>query len=409
MTVNMEVGSNLNVTSQMPAQVSQTVPGSPILSLGSLLGGKTTNKSILDIDNIVYLTSGRMAIAQALLLNNIGPGDEVLVPAYHCSSMIAPVEHSGAKPIFYRIMQDMSVDMDDINNKISQSTRLLLITHYFGFAQPIQIIRTFCTNKGILLLEDCAHALFSHVDRKPLGSFGDYAAGSLMKFFPVNDGGFLVASINNSCDLKTLSGGMSFELRTVLNTLEKSFMYKRLKILDLLFRLPLALKNYIWKKFKAKTSAPGINTLPAASDGGFGFEPEWIQTRISWFSKIICKLSSTEKIIQRRTQNYNWLLSAFHNLPKCHILYPHLPDGIVPYVFPIVVENADPAFVHLRQQGVPLLRWEHLHDQIDSAVCTNSLYYSHHLIQIPCHQELNKRELKWMVEKIQTELEKNPS
>lgn len=402
----MEVDSSPDVASQpLPRQHPlQLVPGSPVLSFDSLVGGKNNNPSILDTNNIVYLTSGRMAIAQALLLNNIGPGDEVLVPAYHCSSMIAPIEYSGAKPVFYKIQKNMSVDMKDINKKLSSKTRLLLVAHYFGFPQPIKEIKRFCTEKNILLLEDCAHALFTEVENRPLGSFGDYAAGSLMKFFPVNDGGFLVASENNLLSINTLPGGKGFELRTILNTLEKSFMYNRLKALNLILKLPLTLKNLIWKRLKSKNSISAINALPAASDGGFGFEPKWINTRISWFSKLICKLTSTSKIIDRRKKNYNILQSAFKDTSECYPLFPNLHDGVVPYVFPIIVENVDPAFKNLRALGVPLLRWEYLHDEVNNMVCSTSHYYSRHLIQIPCHQELEEGEIRWMAENIKSEL-----
>lgn len=403
----MDVERNPGITPTATETTTTLIPGSVPLSLGSFLGGRSGSHNILDTEKIVYLTSGRMAIAQALRLCQISEGDEVLVPAYHCSSMIAPVKHSGAKAVFYRIHPDMSIDLEDIEKKLNSNTRLLLVAHYFGFPQPIDRLQQFCTDKGITLLEDCAHALFSRYQDRPLGSFGAYAAGSLMKFFPVNDGGFLTANSSHPIQLQTESGGRAFELRSVLNTLEKSFIYNRLKLLELLLWIPLRLKSLLWKWLKSRQGEGYTESAPAASDGGFDFEPRWIDTRISLFSLKITRLVSTNRIIEKRIKNYQWLSDALSDLPGCQRLYPKLPEGVVPYVFPLIVDRVDPAFINLRMRGIPLLRWEFLDDEVDAATCANSHHYSRHLVQIPCHQELRQGELEWMVDNIRQEFSGN--
>ncbi len=400
----MEVESNLSVVQQKRQQVASPVPSSAPLSFSSFMGGCQDDQNILESEKVVYLTSGRMAIAQALILNNIGSGDEVLVPAYHCSSMVAPISYSGAKVVFYRILENMEIDLDDIARKSSHNTRLLLVAHYFGFPQPIRQIRNFCEDRRILLLEDCAHALFSHFENTPLGSFGDYAAGSLMKFFPVNDGGFLVANGNNPLNLSTTPGGRNFELRTILNTIEKSFIYNRLYILSLLLWLPLKVKNLIWRWLKTQRNGLEVASTPAASDGGFDFEPKWINTRISYFSKMICSMVSTSRIVDRRISNYHWLLKAFEDTPHIKPLFSELPEGVTPYIFPVIIDPVDPAFLNLRNSGIPLLRWEYLDPVVNEELCKYSSYYSCHLVQIPCHQELSIDELKRMTDSIKKEL-----
>jgi len=400
----MDVESNPGITPTANETTTTLIPGSVPLSMGAFLGGRSRSQNILDKEKIVYLTSGRMAIAQALRQCQIGEGDEVLVPSYHCSSMIAPVKHSGAKAVFYRILPDMSIDLEDIEKKTNANTRLLLVAHYFGFPQPIDELQRFCADKDIILLEDCAHALFSNFQDKPLGSFGAYAAGSLMKFFPVNDGGFLAANADHPMQIRTESGGKSFELRSALNTLEKSFIYNRLKGLEILLWIPLRFKNLLWKWMKSRQGEGQAKSAPAASDGGFDFEPRWIYTRISSFSLKTSRLVSTNRIIEKRIKNYQWLSNALAGLPDCHRLYPELPEGVVPYVFPLVVDRVDPAFVNLRMKGIPLLRWEFLEDEVDIHTCANSHHYSRHLVQIPCHQELRQAELEWMVDNIRQEL-----
>ena len=73
------------------------------------------------------VTSGRIAIALALRQMGIGPGDAVLVPSFHCASMIEPVTWSGATPVFYRINADTSVDLDDIAAKLDGTSKVLMV------------------------------------------------------------------------------------------------------------------------------------------------------------------------------------------------------------------------------------------------------------------------------------------
>jgi len=59
--------------------------------------------AVLDARYRRFTTSGRAAIEVALRVLGVGPGDKVLVPTYHCPTMIAPVVRSGAEPAFYPI------------------------------------------------------------------------------------------------------------------------------------------------------------------------------------------------------------------------------------------------------------------------------------------------------------------
>ena len=118
---------------------------------------------------------------------------------------------------------------------------------------------------------------------------------------------------------------------------------------------------------------------------------------------------STTRIVDRRIRNYRWLSEALATLPNSKRLFPDLPEGVVPYVFPLLVEQVDPAFVNLRKRGVPLMRWEFLDEGVDSDTCNTSCHYSRHLVQIPCHQELRQEELEWMVDNIRQELSRQGS
>jgi hypothetical protein len=78
-----------------------------------------------------------------------------------------------------------------------------------------------------------------------------------------------------------------------------------------------------------------------------------------------------------------------------------LPDEVVPYVFPLLVDNPDRSFLRLKMRGVPLFRWE----DVDESACSTSAHYSRHLYQLPCHQELSAADLEWLIAEVKLALE----
>jgi perosamine synthetase len=383
------------------------IPTQPVLSFASFFSRQSTRQhipSVLDAGNTKFVTSGRVAIALALKLMGISKGDKVMIPAYHCPAMVEPVIWAEAEPVFYKIQSDTSIDLNDVQDKLEKSVKLLIVTHYFGFPQDLIKIRNFCSRNKIYLLEDCAHSFFGEFGGKPLGTYGDYAIASTMKFFPLYEGGCLVSASNRIEQIQLHSAGLGFEFKAALNTLEKGFEYNRMNLLRKLLSIPIWFKDYIWRSVKQKTSKKN-SFGPGASDGGFGFESDWLYKRSSFFSRCLTKFASRTRITTRRRENYLILLEALTGLPGCKPLFPDLPAGVVPHVFPLIVDNPHKIFPVLKQNGVPVVRFgEYLWHNIDESVCPVSMSMSRKLLQFPCHQELKPEEREWMIAQIRRTL-----
>ncbi|UCH14341.1 MAG: aminotransferase class V-fold PLP-dependent enzyme, partial [Bacteroidales bacterium] len=152
--------------------------------------------SWFDNRNVVYFHKARVAIRYACELLGIGAGDTILAPSYNCGSEIDPLYKSGAEVSLYRVDEAGQIDTGDLQKRINAKTRLIYVTHYFGFPHDLTIIKKICKENGILLLEDCALSLFSNYpDREKIGSAGDISVFSFTKTLPVPDGGVMV--INN--------------------------------------------------------------------------------------------------------------------------------------------------------------------------------------------------------------------
>ena len=382
------------------------IPLTPPVSAHALSWQPQAVASLLDIQHI-RVSAGRAAITLALQHAAIGKGDEVLVPAYHCESMIAPVEYVGARPVYYRVHNDTSVDLEDIAQKTSRLTRAILATHYFGFPQLMSELREYADRHELILVEDCAHAFFGHKDNRQLGSFGDYAVGSAMKFFPLFDGGLLASNTRDLQSISLFRPTMSLELKGLVSIVEYAMQYDRLSMLRAPLKIAVALKDAAWKTAKRTMGKKLEKSLaPSSSQGGYALEPQWIRARMSRISTSILTHCKGKRIYEVRRRNYQRIVQALADEPGIRPLFPELPDGIVPLVVPMIMENPERLFPVLKQAGVPIWRFgEYLHPEIDESICRNTIFLSKHVFQFPCHSELRDDEIAWMIDAIKVHLQ----
>ena len=384
----------------------RALPSVPILSLASFRGPRrATLPSLIDDTPALLVSSGRIAIGLALRALAVGPGDVVLVPAYHSLSMIPPAHWLGARVVFYRVHLDTTADLDDIAAKLAtEHVKAVIATHFFGFPQDLSGLRALCDRYRAGLVEDCAHCFFGRHGTVAVGSSGDYAIGSSMKFFPIYEGGCLVSRRRFLGALPVLplrGAGTGFEAKAALNAIEASFAHGRLPALQMLLALPLQLKNMLWNRIKSHAAPAqddaGLNAkslAPSSSDSSFDFDPCWTDKRSSRFSQLVLRFAGRKRIVDLRRRNYVELARTLENVPGWRPLFPVLPDGACPWVFPLLAEQPEAFCALLRANGVPMVRFgATLWPGVDASVCANSVALGRQLIGLPCHQELSQAEL----------------
>jgi perosamine synthetase len=384
-------------------------PIAPVLSRASF-GARARRDSqllpaVTDAPAVRLVTSGRVALGLALRELGIGKGDAVLLPAWHSLSMLGPVQACGAAPRFYRIGVDTAPDLGDIGARLDPAVKAVVAVHYFGVPQDLAPLRAWCDAHGIALIEDCAHCFFGQRDGRAVGTLGDYAIASSMKFFPLYEGGCLVSARHALDRVRLRSAGAGFEAKAALATLEISFRHGRLPLLHALLRLPLALKDGAWGAFKRRTaasaSADSRPLTPASSDSGFDFDPWWLDKRSSHFSAAMLRLASRARIVGGRRRHYQRLQQALGALPGCRPLYPSLPEGACPWQFPLWCMDPEAVFARLSAAGVPVVRFGHaLAPGLDPAAGAEAIALSRHVLGIPCHQELEAAELDWIIAQV---------
>lgn len=148
----------------------------------------------LGLPYAVAVSSGTGALHTALSALGVGPGQEIIVPAYMWVSVVAAVVNLGAVPILADIDETFGINPADLVRRISPRTRGIIAVHMSGAPIAVEPIVEVAREHGIFLLEDCAQANGASIGRKKVGTFGDMAIFSFQmnKNMTAGEGGCVV-------------------------------------------------------------------------------------------------------------------------------------------------------------------------------------------------------------------------
>jgi dTDP-4-amino-4,6-dideoxygalactose transaminase len=148
--------------------------------------------------HVLLTPSCTHALEMASMLSDIGPGDEVILPAYTFTSAATAVTKFGAIPVFVDIESSTKgINIQQVHEAITSKTKAISWVNYAGIAPDVEALQNLARDYNLVLIEDNAHGLGGNFKGKPLGSFGDFAAQSFhaSKNVQCGEGGALV--INN--------------------------------------------------------------------------------------------------------------------------------------------------------------------------------------------------------------------
>jgi dTDP-4-amino-4,6-dideoxygalactose transaminase len=153
-----------------------------------------------NIQHALAVNSGTSALICALAAMGVGPGDEVIVPAYTwVASALAPLA-VGAVPIMADIDETLTVDPDDIERKITKYTKAIIPVHMINLACDMDRIMKIAEKHKLLVLEDTCQAIGVRYKDQLLGTIGHAGAYSfnMYKNITCGEGGALVTNDNRT-------------------------------------------------------------------------------------------------------------------------------------------------------------------------------------------------------------------
>ncbi|MEM9626411.1 MAG: DegT/DnrJ/EryC1/StrS family aminotransferase [Pseudomonadota bacterium] len=149
-------------------------------------------------DNEVHAlatSSCTAAMHLALRALGVGPGDEVIVPAFTYVSTAIVATYCGAEPVFADVdSETLAISKDTVAPLINERTRAVIAMHYAGPPVDFDPIRELVKDKNIAVIEDAAHAFGSSRDGRMVGAEADFAAFSFAptKQIASSNGGLLL-------------------------------------------------------------------------------------------------------------------------------------------------------------------------------------------------------------------------
>ena len=162
-------------------------------------------KELFGTENAILMTSGHAALTSALVAMGIGPGDQVIVPAYTYIATAMAVVQAGAIPVIAEIDESLTISPEDIEKKITEHTRAIIPVHIQGFPCNMDAIIEIAKKHRLFVLEDACQADGGMYKGKRLGTIGDAGAYSFnyYKVISCGEGGALVTD-NKSIFEKSL-------------------------------------------------------------------------------------------------------------------------------------------------------------------------------------------------------------
>ena len=124
------------------------------------------------VDDAVLCGSGSLALEIALRACNIREGDEVVIPTFCCTAVVAPVLAVGALPVFADVGEELNLTVETVDTALTQKTKAVIVPHLFGNPADINSIVEHVHGKDIRVIDDAAQALGATIAGHSVGSFG---------------------------------------------------------------------------------------------------------------------------------------------------------------------------------------------------------------------------------------------
>jgi len=349
--------------------------------------GEFENKfaSMLNVKHSLALSNCTVALHLALKLIDIKDGDEVICPSLTFVATVNSIRYLNAIPVFADIKnnEDLTIDPDEIERKITHKTKAIVVMHYGGFACDMNRIMSIAKKHDLKLIEDACHGPLSEYSNnlkvnennedtkgRKLGTIGDIGCFS---FF-------------SNKNISTGEGGM-----LVTNNTE---YFQRAKLLR-----SHGMTSMSYERSK------GHSTSYDVIDLGFNYRMDDIRASIG-----IVQLDKIESDLKKRALVRKLYIEKLTRNEEIIIPFKERKEFSSNYIFPIIIRNStsekrDAIRNKLTDAGIQtsihypaVHRFSIYEDFYQELVKTD--YVADNLITLPMYANLNKDDIKYISEQL---------
>jgi len=169
---------------RLKPEIDQAI--SEVFDAGNFIGGKPVKDfeqnfaSLCQVKNCIAIGNGTDGLFLSLKALGIGPGDEVITPAWSWISTSEVITLTGATPVFSDVDSNyFTITPECISNKITPRTKAVIVVHLYGQVAEVNEIKALCDQSNLFLIEDCSQAHLSSDHGVIAGTTGDCGVFSL--------------------------------------------------------------------------------------------------------------------------------------------------------------------------------------------------------------------------------------
>ncbi len=347
--------------------------------------------SLFEGRRVFWSFNTRVAIRAACDLLGLQAGDEILVPAYNCGSEVDPLVHAGLSVVLYPVARDLRADPQQIEALITERTRAIYVTHFFGMIQPeLQALRALCDQRGLRMIEDCALSLLSGSSPAD-GRTGDISVFCFHKFLPVLEGGALV--INAPAIIAEDPFQKSPPAKTVIKKLVRAGLANMLGAA----RAARLSQNLHSSQGHGSAQRPGQDSLEDIP-GHYYFSSRLMGARMSSFTARSIRAFSVSETISKRRRNWAVYEELLEDVSAVSPLISELPSDACPMVFPVIAQNRHRIVSDLQALGIGATPWWAGYNRnLDWQGQTWAMDLKENVLSLPLHQFLAQPHLEYIV------------
>lgn len=302
-------------------------------------------RQYFSVSHAITFDSGRGALFGILKALNVSKGDEVIVQAFTCVAVPNAIIALAAKPVYVDVDEQLTMDVKDLEEKITKKTKAIIVQHTFGILAKITKIKKIARKHKLFIIEDCAHAI-------GLGIVGDAAFFSFGRDKAVSSVFGGIAITNNQTLGKKLR-----ELQRALSYPSFFWTVQQLFHPIFFFFLILPLYNFfslgkiilvIFQKIK-------LLSLPVSLAEKQGKAESVLVKKLP--NALACLALFQLKRIKEFNQKREIISKKYiEELKHPSFVLPY--KKTVPFLrFPVLVDKRDQLLSSLKQNGVYLGKW----------------------------------------------------
>lgn len=341
-------------------------------------GPKTTEfekkfASMLNANHAIALSNCTVALHLALKLLDIKDGDEVICPSLTFVATVNCIRYVNANPVFADIKnpEDLTMDPEDIERKISPRTKAIIVMHYGGFSCDMKKIMSIAKKHNLKVIEDACHGpLSEYPEGGKLGTLGDVGCFSFFsnKNISTGEGGMLVTNNPEYFERGKLlrSHGMT------------SLSYERSK---------------------------GHSTSYDVVDLGYNYRMDDIRASIG-----IVQLDKIEADLEKRKEVRRLYIEGLSEIEQIVIPFKNRKEFTSNYIFPVILKNStfekrDLIRDKLAKAGIqtsvhyPAVHRFSFYKDFYLEL-PNTDYVTDNLITLPMYANLSKDEIKYICKQL---------